>query len=132
MCLSLKSPYKQHHRFFFLAQRRCSLPVHANIFRFWRLDFIFPMSMLIGYQSFCPFNSSFANRCFIFRRFSCCVVTALAFRSSAKLRMLCSMDVNPSSFGSHQRAQEESWNISANFTRRLMGCICLEWEVREP
>lgn len=61
----------------------------------------------------------------ICRRFSLCVDTAVAFRSSAKARMLCSMGVNPSSFGSHQRTQLSSRKSCAILSRIVPGDMYL-------
>lgn len=61
----------------------------------------------------------------ICRKFSLCVDTAIAFRSSAKARMLCRMDVNPSSFGNHQRRQLSSRKSSAILRRIVPGDMYL-------
>lgn len=73
----------------------------------------------------CSFSDSLAKICRTSRRFSCWAVTAAAFRSSAKLRILCKTGLNPSPLGSHHCAQEGSRNISAILVRRVMGWMYL-------
>lgn len=66
-------------------------------------------------------SCNFANICLASRSLSDCAVTAVAFRSSAKVRTLFRIGLKASSSGSHQRVQEGSRKSSAMRSRIVSG-----------
>lgn len=73
-------------------------------------------------------NCNLANTWRTSLRLLICADTATAFLSSAKVRMLCSMGVKPSSLGNHQRSHDGSRKNMLILLRSVMGWMYLRIE----